>query len=387
MTRDADSPHRLSTGDTAALRELLIRGVALSDRPDAAGELSTLAARAPLGSLPAAAWTHRLSGTLERSLASVPEMPAPVLDELRSDAEHEAVRGLVHLASLRDIGAEFDRRGISWLAMKGPVLAHLLYARPSDRRYVDLDLLVDRCDFPAAVEILEELRYEHSIHNWRLAEEMLAGEIELTSGLARIDLHWHLHYSSADRDRVSLVPDEMLARARRVELPGQSVPTFDPVDTLLNLAYHAARSDGHRLIWLKDLERSLVVESPDLDELVRRSLQSECGPQVGVMLIRARELLDVAVPEDVTDALVPAPIRALDRGARRLSDPVQFDDRTTLTRFVTRSIGSSTRDTITELPVRAVRRVTRLVVPPDKNETGDRIEKQRFLDAVAASGR
>ena len=47
----------------------------------------------------------------------------------------------------------------------------------------------------------------------------------------------------------------------------------------MTLAFHAARSDGHRLVWLKDIERALAVESRDLDELVRRCRASRCAPQ------------------------------------------------------------------------------------------------------------
>lgn len=387
MTCDDADTLQITRRDISALRELMIRGVALSDRVDEAGELSPLATRAPLGALAGAAWIHRLSGTLERSLARVPEIPTSVIADLRGDAEEGAIGGLLHLAALHEIGAAFDREGISWLTMKGPVVSHLLYTRPSDRQYADLDLLVDRGDFEAAVRILEGMRYEHMIHNWFLAREMMAGQIELITKVTRVDLHWHLHYSSADRDRTSLVPGDMLDRARRVHLPGQQVPTFDPVDTLLNLAFHAARSDGHRLIWLKDIERSLVVETPDLDELVRRARHAQCGPQVGVMLIRVRDLLDAPVPDEVVDALVPAPMQAFERSVRRVSNPVRFHERATLSRFVTRSIGHSTRSTFTELPVRGARRAARFVVPPAKLETDDPVEQQRFFDAVAASRR
>ena len=37
--------------------------------------------------------------------------------------------------------------------------------------------------------------------------------------------------------------------------------TLDSVDTLLSLAFHAARSDGHRLVWSKDIERVVASEA------------------------------------------------------------------------------------------------------------------------------
>ena len=74
-----------------------------------------------------------------------------------------------------------------------------LYPEVGDRAYTDLDLLVGRRDFPGAMHLLEELGYEHTIHNWALAEQMLAGQIGMKTATAQIDLHWHLHYSHQDR--------------------------------------------------------------------------------------------------------------------------------------------------------------------------------------------
>ena len=203
--------------------------------------------------------------------------------------------------------------------MKGPVVAALLYPDVGDRSYGDLDLLVDRRDFPQAMRVLEELGYQHAIHNWALAEEMLAGQVGMSSPAVTVDLHWHLHYSREDRRPFAVDPEAMIERTRLVDVSGVTTPTLDPVDTLLTLAFHAARSDGHRLVWLKDIERAVAVEQPDLDELVRRCRAYRCAPPVGVMLGRARSLLDADVPDEIMRALVPMTLRAADRVDRARS--------------------------------------------------------------------
>jgi hypothetical protein len=213
----------------------------------------------------------------------------------------------------------------------------------------------------------------------------MAGQVEMKSESLVVDLHWHLHYSASDRSPFALDPEQMIARRRSVTVSGQSVPTLDPVDTLVTLAFHAARSDGHRLVWLKDIERSLAVERPDLEELVRRCRSYRCGPPVGVMLGRARALLGADVPDTVVLELTGRTLRSIGSVITRVVPTVQFDERPTLTRWFTRSVRSSVVATATAGPARIARRLKRRLLRPAANETDDPIEKQRYLNAVVRS--
>jgi Uncharacterised nucleotidyltransferase len=177
----------------------------------------------------------------------------------------------------------------------------------------------------------------------------------------------------------------MIARARVVDAAGLRSRTLDREDTLVTLAFHAARSDGHRLLWLKDVERSLAVDQPDLDDVVRRAHAYRCAPPVGLILGRARHIVDADVPEDVVRALVPAALRGVDALTTRVVDPVQFDERRTVTRWLTRSVRGSLADTLLDAPGRLNRHLRRALRPPAVNETDDPGEKASYLDAVAAS--
>lgn len=377
----------LSRSERTALRNLLIGTTAAAGGCVPSGGLGTLVEAAPVQLLPAAADLHRIAGTVLLGLVKLPGAPAAVcadLDSLRSDA---AFNHLISIGALSQIAAEFDRANLTWVVMKGPVAAGLLYPGVGDRSYLDIDLLVQAADFARAVQILEDLGYRHSVHNWALAEEMLAGEIGLTSPHGSIDLHWHLHYGREDRRPFALSPEVMLERSRRVLVSSLDVPTFDSVDTLLTLAFHAARSDGHRLMWIKDIERSIMKEQPDFDELVRRSLLARCGPPVGLMLARARRLLRAPVPDDVIRALVPASLMWADQLMSAMVPPIQLHERSTATRTFTRSVRSSTFNTLGALPGRGVRFLERSLRPPAENETDDVHEKESYLRAVRAEAR
>jgi hypothetical protein len=385
MTRATVGLDSLGRSERDALRALLIRATAAAGRPSVNQELAGLAAAAPIGALPAAAGLHRVAGTVLRGLDGVAGVPSEVHAELRAMGEQSSLHHLFIIGALSQIARGFDEVGLSWAVMKGPVVAALFYPDVGDRTYADLDLLVDRRGLGRAMAILEDLGFQHSIHNWALAEDMLAGQVGMTGPSAQVDLHWHLHYSREDRHPFALDPDAMLGRARRVVISGLSAPTLDPVDTLLALAFHAARSDGHRLVWLKDVERVVELDAPDLDELVQRCRAYRCSAPVGLILGRARGLLDAGIPDEIIRALVPKTLLVADRFVCKVEDPVQLHERATVTRVFTRSVRSSLVSTLTAMPTRAIRRLRRHLLPPRQNETDSPDEKASYLHAVAAS--
>jgi hypothetical protein len=369
------------------LRDLLVAATAQAGNPPGGRDLAGLVMAAPIAALPAAAALHRVSGTVLRGLDGVDGVPDHVRAELARRRDAAALNHLLVVGALSQAGRRFDEAELSWVAMKGPVVAALLYPGVGDRTYGDLDLLVARRDFPRAVAILEDLGYQHDIHNWALAEEMLAGQVGLATTSVHVDLHWHLHYSERDRRPFAFPIDAMIDRCRRVVVSGVETPTLDPVDTLLTLAFHAARSDGHRLMWFKDVERSIAIDKPDLDELVRRTRAYRCGGPVGLILERAREWLDADIPESYIRAMMPSTLRAADHLTTRARNPVQLHERDTVTRWFTRSVRSSIATSVLAVPERGARYVHRALFPPPPNESDSPTEKASYLQAVATSGR
>ena len=346
-------------------------------------ELARLVAAAPVDQLPAAAMLHHVGGTVLGGLDGVVGVPPPVREALTKLRQRAAVDHLVAVGGLSQIADAFE--GLAWVVMKGPELAARLYPDVGDRAYTDVDLLVSRRDFPEAMTILTELGYAPTMRNWALAEDMLAGQVGMTNGRLKIDLHWHLHYSGEDRRPFALDPEGMLERRRSADISGLKLPILDPVDGLLTLAFHAARSDGHRLVWMKDIERAVAVDEPDLDELVVRCRDERAGPPVGLMLHRARAIVDADVPVDAINALMPAALRVADRAVCAVTDPVQLHERPTVTRLFTRSVRASLAATVIEVPTRTWHQLGRRLRPPPERETDDADEKASYLHAVATA--
>ena len=105
---------------------------------------------------------------------------------------------------------------------------------------------------------------------------------------------------------------------------GTLAATLDPVDTLITLASTPPASDGHRLMWYKDVERAVAVERPDLDELVRRGRAYRCGRRSGSSSAAPVRSSGPTSRRMIT-ALVPATLRAVDE-TTTLVPPVQLHD-------------------------------------------------------------
>ena len=145
--------------------------------PDDIDDLVTLAQR------------HRVAGQLPAAFASA-GLPVPAA------VEHVRRRALLgHLQkvhALQRATAALDRAGVASLVVKGPVLASEWYGDPAARMYHDLDVLVDRTGFAAAIDALVAVGFAERNRNWTGYRALGMGEVPLDDGTVAVDLHWHL---------------------------------------------------------------------------------------------------------------------------------------------------------------------------------------------------
>ncbi len=242
-----------------------------------------------------------------RRLEGVDGRTMQMLDRYEVTQTANQMRIVTDLAGLAETLAPLD---VPWLTFKGPVAAQLLYDRPELRTYRDLDVLVPRADFTRTLSFLRGTGLEVLDRNWTLISREQRGQLHLTLPLGTVaDIHWHLLNRGVVRHAFDVDTDGLLRRARTVTVSGVAAGTLSPADTLVHLALHAALAGGDRLIWLKDIERSLAVEEPDWEEVVERALSWRSGAATAVMLRRASEVLGAGIPLWVLRDLDPSGVR------------------------------------------------------------------------------
>ena len=251
-------------------------------------------ARVPVAEVLEVAEAHRLGAALLRSLADDPDAPAAVVDELRAARTEQVLSHLTTLADLRTLGGLLDGADVPWVVVKGPAAAATFWPAADMRDYRDLDVVVDPARFGEVIELLVAGGAQQLDLNWGLVRRQMRAE--LTFVLPRgtlLDLHWHPVNEAPVRRRFDWPVTGLLERRVPVSLGSVTVPTLDPVDAALHMAYHAVVSGGYRLLWLADVAYSTaaVVDAGRLDELVRRAEEARLDVVVRVALDRVRRVL------------------------------------------------------------------------------------------------
>lgn len=254
---------------------------------------------------------HRVAPFVSRALRAARLTPsAEATAQLERTHAHWAAVHLMALEDLRTLGEVLGNAGVSFLVVKGPVIAEHLYPAADLRTYDDLDIVIAPSSFGDAIGALEGAGLDLVDRNWQLIREEARAQLHLQLPLGTLaDVHWSLLNRGAVRDAFDVPTEGLFANARELSIAGMPVMTIDPVDTLLHLCVHATLSGGDRLIWSKDVERAIAVDAPPWDEVRRRARSWRAGPSVAIALDRARRQLGAPVPDAVLRELYGSGVR------------------------------------------------------------------------------
>jgi hypothetical protein len=335
--------------------------------------LAELVRAAPQHELTAAAVVHRVEGCVHESLHDVAGVDQAVLEPLAAARQVAVIR---HLQTMRAV-AELDRLlgalDVPWLVVKGPALVPL-YRDPGLRSSSDLDVLVASRHFGRVVRAMQDAGYEHLVVNWPLVQRFRAGELTMRSGDATIDLHWHVLYSFFERRGLDIDIGAFLERRVAATVGGRQLPTLDPVDTVLHLGIHAAKSGADRLVWLKDLDLAVRDGRVDLDELVDRASAMRCGPLVGLALDRTARALGTTLADGLVTRLLGRGGLAIERLATLGWRAAEAGVDGSAARHVARAQRATPGATLVQLARMAHQRV---VAGPNIGTDADRLDPAR----------
>lgn len=261
---------------------------------------------------------HRAGAFLQQRLtAGVREaLPPGVREHLTESARRTGRLSLVRSAELVRIARLFGEAGISFLSVKGPLLARSLYGDVGGRHAGDLDLLIAPEQLAQADAVLLAAGCRRSQPDFDLTPRQrreylqLRHEFEYFNDAAqvRIEVEWRLE----GLGRQSF--DEWLKVGARETLGGTELVRLPAETEALYLFVHGAGHEWFRLFWLVDVARLLLQGGVDWAGLMRTARASGAESQVwqGARLV---ELL-FGIP-------VPEPLRAPRAHAARVSWLVQ----------------------------------------------------------------
>jgi Uncharacterised nucleotidyltransferase len=284
----------------AEARRALVGSLRASSAP-AGPPLASLVADCDSGQLADLAISEGLAGPAYDRLGGL--LPPGPGSRLAAEARRDAVRHLAYLGVLGKFAAKLDQAGVSWVTLKGPVLAELSYPEVP-RGYADLDLMVPPGQLRTALSALRSAGAVVAEPDWPLVVNGAKGQLTMAvHGLPMIDLHWHLVYLRSARERWAIPTEDLLERRQPVRLKNVDAWSLDPDDFLAHLALHASFGAAQQLRRLLDIERTVANRAPDWERVVQRCRAWRVGLPVAVMLNRARLTLGAAVPAEVVAEL------------------------------------------------------------------------------------
>ncbi len=303
------------------------------------------------------------------------------------------------LGLLLKLGRTFDEAGVTWVVVKGPLLAEMAYCG-SPRCYSDLDVVVPARQFGKALEVVIAHGARTIDRNWDLIVRDPRGQLHLAFGPdLGLDLHWHLVNLAHQRYRFAIPMEELFDRRRHVQLGPVGAWALDATDSVLHVTLHAALAGGHQLGWLVDIERSVANFGPDWETLVLRCHAWHVELPVASLLNRAREVLDAPVPLDVIRELSGGRAgRLLVHSLRKWTPSGSLPGGGSVGRAVTRSLRDGYPATAAELARSTYEMLQRQLDPrefwrdPDDPRnvlypSGDDYGLERYLKTVAIANR
>jgi Uncharacterised nucleotidyltransferase len=252
----------------------------------AAYGLSETALRLPDHELDPSLWQGVLDGVSRQGLTghlvrAIEEAALPASSQQRSAAldRHESALGLdVRLErTLLEHSADLQRARIPARVLKGPALAHTVYADPSMRSFRDIDLLVPGRQYDAAVTVLSKpgarLRYAEPRPGFN--RRFGKGVCITTAEGFQIDLHRTL---VAGPFGLALDPDELFTSGCAFSLGGRTLEGLDPEARFVHACIHALLGDTvPRLVPLRDVAQMLLSAAPDGDRVRQLCTRWRCG--------------------------------------------------------------------------------------------------------------
>ena len=301
--------------------------------------------------------------------------------------ERQLADAMARMTALHDLvflTTVLEGVGVESLAFKGQVLTTLVGRDEWERPSLDLDVLVRAADMERAVGALVEAGAILLDRNWEMMSAILIGEMHLIlpAGTS-LDLHWNLLVKESMRKDFTPDHEALFTTSRRVKCDGLEVRTFGAAETLVYSCIHAAISGGHRLVWLKDIERLANHDVDDWDDVLRVAESWRCSAVVGVLLQRTCTVLGLEVPPGTIERLVPsATMRRIYATVDQRRPVYENDHDESLLRLATRSVGPNRRATIRRFVSRAsafARQRTLHTEPEDSREL--------FLDRPGSDAR
>ena len=246
-------------------------------------------------------WWHRIRPLTYRHLRDHAQgvVPDSALLELGRHASEMSIRNRRLGKALAEVAGMFEEAKLRALVFKGPTLAEDAYGDITLRECGDLDLLVDRDEFPRVEAMLRSQGFRSWWDDSKSTRQSFACEFERSD--ASLDVHWHLTPGWLNY-RVDF--ESLWSHGKPTTEEGDLFRKLAPEDSLTVLAIHGTKHWWERLRWICDVAELVnrgLIRDWDRAEASAKSANALRTMRLGLWL--AYDLLSAEVPETVVATL------------------------------------------------------------------------------------
>ncbi|MGH2805641.1 MAG: nucleotidyltransferase domain-containing protein [Actinomycetota bacterium] len=282
----------------AALNEAL--AVAARGLPGAGGEQDTeiVVSDEQWPAFIGAITAYRLTGLALAAITDGGLSIAPAhAEEIEARHTTNMLRALALERRMLQVYDAFASEGIAAIVLKGPVLANTIYADPSLRPFLDIDLLVHSDDWRTACGVLAALGFRRGLPEPKAGFDERFGKAALHRDQLgqQLDLHRTLVLGPFGLWARS---DELFENTSWFELGGQSLRRLDDTALLVHACVHAALGARPPLpIPLRDVAEIASRGDVDWERFADLVSRWRLGAVIEHTSVALRLRLDVAVAQ------------------------------------------------------------------------------------------
>jgi hypothetical protein len=249
------------------------------------------------------------------------DIPAPEDFRERLDAFTRKRAGINQdlVDAIAALMPHFDGAGIQTLLFKGPEMVPGFSPSFAARPFSDVDVLVDKRDVPAAIDLL--MRHGYGLKHggaWDASQFLWYhhGETLKRPGASfEVDLHWEVMASRTFGCRFPF--KKLWDRRMTTTIQGTNVSCVSLEDLFLILCIHGCKHRWTLLKWLRDIAILATLDTPpDWNVVKQRASAMGAKRMVALSLFLVGDILDTTVPEAATHAFPP------DRHVRSLAKDI-----------------------------------------------------------------
>lgn len=199
-----------------------------------------------------------------------------------------------------------EEEGISFLSLKGPLFAKMVYGDYNLRQSHDLDILIRQEDLKKADSILINSNYLRIHPDYELSRKQYRVNLKNSHDYSYkhneskylIELHWRL-FSLKDQFPIHL--KDLFKNAVEYNIAGKEIKTLSSPHMILYLLVHGSVHSWFRLFWLLDITKFVQTNPIDWGMVVKEAQSMGIIRSVIQGILLSNLITGLNIPEEIKE--------------------------------------------------------------------------------------